>query len=235
MKKNTRLAAARILLVEDMEIVADSIAQFLEEQGHAVSRATSGREGLRLAREQSPDLVVLDIGLPDIDGISLCRELKSQARTRAIPVLMLTARTSTESQLSALEAHADHYLTKPVRDLAELYRWIAALLARRDQSGAKRDLLRVAADFSVDLADHKVVVGQTVIHDLPDTLFRLLAELAARPGELLSRSYLVDRVWSNSVKDAEVDVAVARLRKRLGPALGDRIESIRGQGFRLVP
>lgn len=233
MNKSEKVPPSRILLVEDTPVVVEALGLFLRGEGHAVSAAPTGAAGLRLARAELPDLAILDIGLPDMDGIELCRELKSRPLTRGIPVMMLTGRSSTEAQLAALEANADHFFAKPVIDLHAFYRWVCALLKRRSRTAGRRGPLRVAADFSVDLADHKVVIGQDVVHDLPDTLFRLLAEFAARPGELLTRSYLVDRVWGNSVKDGEVDVAVARLKKRLGAALAERLENVRGQGFRL--
>ncbi|MBI4374856.1 MAG: response regulator transcription factor [Elusimicrobia bacterium] len=223
---------APVLIIEDSVDVAALLREFLESQGHEVFVAHRGREGLSEARKLKPGLVILDLGLPDLDGLKVCAELKGDPRTRAIPVMILTARTSTQSQIEAVENKADCFLAKPIRDFDEFYRWTRAVL-KRGRSETASGILRVGEALELDLAEHRVRVHGRMIEDLPDTLFRLLAELACKPGQLLARAYLVDRVWNNAVKDNEVDVAISRLKSRLGPRAEGLIEAVRGHGYRI--
>lgn len=192
-----RLSPGRIVLVEDDPEASDMLAGFLTRKGHVVSPAYSGKAGLEIVRGLDPDLVILDLSLPDMDGLEICTQLKRETRTRDIPILILSARASTQAQLLALEYHADHYLTKPVEDYEEFYGWVEALLRRKPQLHASKNVIRMGAQGKIDVANHIVVLGEKSISDLPAKLFRLLCELASHPDETLSPQYLVDRIWNN--------------------------------------
>lgn len=225
----------RILLIEDDVKFQAMMADFLQSKGHVISVAENGIGGVLKIRQEHPDLVILDLGLPDMDGLEVCAQIKTDPKTRSIPVLVLTGRTSTQSQLLALEYNADHYLAKPIESLDEFYMWVMALLRRQELHAGPEEIIRVGNFLIIDTASHTVTIADKIIEDMPPILFKLLCQFAMRPGKVLNRVYLVDRVWNNSVKDHEVDIAMKRLKKRLGPKCEDLFECVRGVGFRLVP
>ncbi|MEK7382865.1 MAG: response regulator [Elusimicrobiota bacterium] len=228
-------AIGRILLVDDDQDMRDMVSLFLREKGYTVLTAETGALGLSKAREESPDLVVLDLGLPDMDGLEVCAQLKAWPRTRPIPVLILTARSSRQAQLLAVEYSADHYLSKPLPDLDQFHNWVSALLRRKSHLVEPKGVLRVGDALVIDITAHTVNVQDRCIDDLPATLFQLLCEFARRPGEILSRDYLLLKVWNNSVLPHHVTTAVNRLKKRVGKPLEDWLVCVPDGGYRLIP
>jgi len=221
---------ARILIVEDEAPQAEMLAYNLEKQGYEVAVATSGEDGLALARAGVFDAVVLDWMLPEISGVDVCRQLRGEPTTRALPILMLTARGEEEDRVRGLETGADDYLVKPY-SLRELIARLNALL-RRANPDAGRDVLSFA-DIEMDMVRHKVHRGTDPIHLGPKE-FKLLKVLLERPGRVFSRENLLDRVWGSDVyvENRTVDVHIRRLRKALNiGGRADLLRTVRGEGY----
>lgn len=221
-----------VLIVEDEPAQMELLAYNLEKAGFAVLRADNGEEGLLIARESQPALIVLDWMLPELSGIEVCRQLKRNRETREIPVLMLTARGEEADKVRGLDTGADDYVVKPY-SVSELLARVRALL-RRARSAASGAVLS-HGDLTLDPEQHKVTRAGTPIR-LGPTEFRLLSVFLERPGRVWSREQLLDRVWS---RDAEIDfraidVHIGRLRKALRlPDHPDPIRTVRGAGYAL--
>jgi DNA-binding response OmpR family regulator len=230
-------AAGRILVVEDETDIAGLIKHTLERQGDlAVEIATSGDVALRSVADTHPDLVILDLNLPGLSGIEVCRIVRSRPETAAIPIIMLTARASESDRVSGFDLGADDYVTKPF-SIRELAARVRAVLRRRPAApGAAGPApapyrgAHLAADFdAVSIA----VDGQPV--RLTRREFDLLRFLVENRNRVLSRDRLLERVWGydQSIETRSVDVHVGRLRSKLGSA-GRQIETVVGMGYRFV-
>lgn len=222
--------AAKILIVEDESALAEMLRYNLESEGFRTSHANSGDEAELLVSEERPDLVVLDWMLPGVSGIEICRRLRSRLETKAIPIIMLTARGEEGDRIRGLSTGADDYVVKPF-SLPELMARIKAIL-RRAAPDRLADVLRFA-DIELDRPAHKVTRGLREIH-LGPTEFRLLEFLMESPGRVLSRAQLLDGVWGNDsfVDERTVDVHVGRLRKALIRGKErDPIRTVRGSGY----
>ncbi|TBR21345.1 response regulator transcription factor [bacterium] len=219
-----------VVVVEDETEMREMLLEFLRASGHVAHGAASGREGVDLVLRLRPHLVILDIAMPDLDGLAVCRLLKADLRTRRVPVMILTSNATTDNRIRAVEYAADHFMAKPVSDLEEFSRWVRALLAR---GGPAAGGARVV-DGVLTLSDEELVaaVGLGKPVALPAKLYAVLALLAADPGAVVTRERLISEVWNNAVRDREVDVAVSRLRSALGPA-GNAVASVHGRGYRL--
>lgn len=222
--------AVRILIVEDEAPQAEMLAYNLEKQGFEVAVATSGEDGLALARAGVFDAVVLDWMLPELSGVDVCRQLRGETATRTLPILMLTARGEEEDRVRGIEIGADDYLVKPY-SVRELIARIQALL-RRANPDSGQDVLSFA-DIEMDLVRHKVHRGTDPIHLGPKE-FKLLKVLLERPGRVYSRENLLDRVWGSDVyvENRTVDVHIRRLRKALNVGgRADLVRTVRGEGY----
>ena len=183
-----------------------------------------------LAEEEEPDLVILDWMLPDISGIEICRRLKSQPKTRSLPIIMLTARGEEDDRIRGLESGADDYVVKPYSP-AEMMARVQALLRRSHPELA--DVVLQYSDIRMDLGRHRVTRGEKSIH-LGPTEFRLLRVLMERPSRVFSREQLLDRAWGREVyvESRTVDVHIRRLRKALNiNGFRDIIRTVRGAGY----
>jgi two-component system, OmpR family, response regulator MtrA len=215
----------RVLLVEDDSSIREVAALGLVQAGFKVTAAPDGREGLARFREGSFDLVVLDVMLPELDGLEVCRAIRHESQ---VPVVFLSARSDTLDVVVGLELGADDYVTKPF-ELPELVARIRAVL-RRVADVREPDVIAVR-DLEIDPAAHEVRRNGEAI-PLTATEFRLLLELARRPKQVFTRELLLERVWNyDYLGDSRlVDVAVQRLRAKIGPGL---LETVRGVGYRL--
>jgi two-component system phosphate regulon response regulator PhoB len=223
---------ATVLVVEDEPQIQELVAVNLEHCGHRVRRAASAEEAEAAIRAALPDVVVLDWMLPGESGVSLARRLRADARTRDLPILMLTARAMEQDKISGLEAGADDYLTKPFSP-KELAARINAVLRRRAPQHA-HDVIEVEG-LRLDPASHRVSAGDRRISLAPSE-FRLLQFLLTHPGRVYSRSQLLDLVWGDHVyvEERTVDVHIRRLRRALEPTGHDRlIDTVRGTGYGL--
>ena len=221
-----------ILHIEDEPAQREVLAYNLEAQGYRVIQAASGDEGLLLAREELPDLIVLDWMLPVTSGIEVCRQLKSASDTKAIPVIMLSARSEEMDRVRGLETGADDYVSKPY-SVKELMARVHAQL-RRQRAAAVGEVLSFE-DITLDGETHKVMrAGEEI--KLGPTEFRLLSHFMEKPGRVWPREQLLDRVWGRDVyvDTRTVDVHVGRLRKALTAHGGtDPLRTVRGAGYAL--
>jgi two-component system alkaline phosphatase synthesis response regulator PhoP len=224
----------RILLVEDEPDVAELIRYNLANAGYEVTKVSTGTDALRLAREASPDLILLDLMIPQLNGWEVCRRLRAEAATRAIPVIIVTARVEEGDKVLGFEMGADDYITKPFA-VRELLARIQAVMRRsRPEAHEKKHRLS-AGDLEIDRRRFEVSIkGQHVELTLKE--FELLEALVAEPGRVFSREELLDRVWGRDgfVEPRTVDVHLARLRGKFSAAHvpPPRIETVRGVGYR---
>lgn len=225
------LVSTRILAVEDDERIRSAVKLALEDEGWHVDEAESGEEAIEVFQRSNPDVVLIDIMLPGIDGFELCRTLR---RTSDVPVVMVTARNDTHDVVAGLEAGADDYLTKPFAP-KELSARIRALLRRARPSAHGHARLNFG-DLELIPDEGKVLREGEEVH-LTKTEFRLLCELAESPGKVLSREALLDKVWGyDYFGDGRlVDVHVRRLRTKVeaDPANPRHVVTVRGLGYRL--
>jgi DNA-binding response OmpR family regulator len=221
----------RILAVEDDERIREAVKLALEDEGWTVEGTASGEEAVEAFARQVPDVVLIDIMLPGIDGFELCRTLR---RTSDVPIVMVTARNDTHDVVAGLEAGADDYLTKPFAP-KELSARIRALLRRVRPAPPGHERL-VFGDLELIPEEGKVLRGGTEVH-LTKTEFRLLCELADNRGKVYSREELLDNVWGyDYFGDGRlVDVHVRRLRTKVesDPAAPRHVVTVRGLGYRL--
>jgi DNA-binding response OmpR family regulator len=215
-----------VLVVDDEPNIAELIELYLTREGYQVFTADSGEQALRAVAEHRPRLVVLDVGLPDIDGLEVCRRLR---QTSTIPVIFLTARDGEVDRVVGLELGADDYVTKPFSP-PELVARVKAVLRRADPA-ATTEIIQIA-DAAIDLGRREVRVRGEVIA-FTTREFELLQFLAEHPGLALSRQQILDGVWGYGWFGDErtVDVHLAQVRKKLDGAV--RIETVRGIGYRL--
>lgn len=226
-------AQLSVLVVEDEAPQREVLVYNLEAEGYLVQQATSGGAALDLAREDVPDLILLDWMLPEVSGLEVCRRLKMTAETRGIPVIMISARSEEVDRVRGLETGADDYIVKPY-SVAELMARIRTQL-RRVRPASVGETLEFD-DISVNTEEHRVFREGAELH-LGPTEFRLLTTFMERPGRVWSRDQLLDRVWGRDiyVDSRTVDVHVGRLRKALRSASGstDPIRTVRGAGYAL--
>ena len=221
-----------ILIVEDEAPQAEMLSYNLEKSGFRTIIAQDGEEGLALAREQIPDLAILDWMLPGLSGIDLCHRLREGAATTNIPIILLTARGEENDRVQGLDSGADDYVVKPFSP-REMVARVRALLRRMNPDLAGETLS--CGDIEMDLAAHKVVRAGNAIH-LGPTEFRLLKTFLERPGRVLSRDRLLDLAWGRDVyvEDRTVDVHVRRLRMAINAhGAVDVIRTVRGEGYSL--
>jgi two-component system phosphate regulon response regulator PhoB/two-component system alkaline phosphatase synthesis response regulator PhoP len=223
----------RILIVEDEEAIVEVVSQTLRRHGYETVSASDGDDALEKAFSLRPDLVILDLMLPKMDGWEVCRRLKADRQTASLPVLMLTARREERDVVEGLEIGADDYMKKPF-SLSELAARVKALLRRSDPG----ETGRVVEDGDLRIeVDGETALLRGVPLDLSPTEFRLLEALARRMGRAVPREELLSKIWSFYGGDTRtVDVHISRLRKKLddgkSPALA--VNSLRGRGYRLL-
>jgi DNA-binding response OmpR family regulator len=228
------VAKARILIVEDEQDVASLIKHAVERSGEAQAEVVAqGDRAVQLVLEDRPDLVILDLNLPEVDGMHVCRLLRARPETRAIPIMMVTARASEADRVAGLDVGADDYLIKPF-SLRELAARVRALLRRTANDGERRVPAYRSDLLSVDFDAVTVSVEGRVVR-LTRREFELLRYLVQNKNRVVSRDRLLERVWGYDriVETRSVDVHVGRLRTKLGPA-GRQLETVIGLGYRFV-
>jgi two-component system phosphate regulon response regulator PhoB len=228
-----------VLVVEDEEDIRELVSYNLLREGYQVASVASGEAALATADADVPDLVILDLMLPGVDGLTVCRKLKASPKTQAIPIVMLTAKGEESDIVTGLNLGADDYITKPFSPKVLIAR-VRAVLRRRTQNGAgslKGDLVKEAESIKVHEVRihpgrHEVLVGERPV-ELTSTEFRVLHLLARRPGWVFTRQQILDGVHGEhyAITDRAVDVQIVGLRKKLGSA-GRYIETVRGVGYR---
>ncbi len=221
----------RIVVVEDEPEIEELIRFRLEREGYEVHTSGAGDHALRLIPRVMPDLIVLDLMLPDVDGLEVCRRLRADRTTRSIPIVMLTARSEESDIVVGLELGADDYLTKPFSPRILVAR-IRAVLRRREDRGSEPGAVLRQHDLVLHPGRHEVRRGDAIL-PLTPTEFRILQTLMARPGWVFRREQIADEIHDGDVAVTErsIDVHIVSLRKKLG-ASGDLIETVRGVGYR---
>lgn len=224
--------APRILVVEDDPSLGELLAYNLEAEGYVVERAERGEEAELKLLESPPDLVVLDWMLPGVSGIEICRRLRAREETKALPVIMLTARSEEAERVRGLSVGADDYVVKPF-SVPELLARVRALLRRMSPEKIAGRL--TFGDLELDRENHRVRRSGRDIH-LGPTEFRLLDHLLSKPGRIFTRAQLLDAIWglSAEIDERTVDVHIGRLRRALSRGSEkDPIRTVRGAGYGL--
>ena len=225
--------SARVLVVEDDPDIAELVARYLEKAGYAATRVSSGRDALDAVRAKAPDLIVLDVMLPHVDGLEVCRLLRANEQTAGIPIIMLTARAEESERIVGLEMGADDYLAKPFSP-NELVARVRALLRRAQRQDAPSGRPLALGVIIVNPDQHTVSLdGREVA--LTAKEFLLLAYLLQHRGRVLSRDVLLEQVWGYRYTGGTrtVDVHVRRLREKL-PPLTEALVTVKQFGYKLV-
>lgn len=225
------MPGSKILLIEDDPSISEVVAYNLRQADYQVTISHDGREGFERARREVPDLVILDLMLPSMDGIEICRRLRSDAATRDMLILILTAKSEENDQVVGFAVNADDYVTKPFSVKVLLER-VRVLLRRREAPVAERDVSS-RHGILVDRLRHVATAGGETL-DLTPTEFALLDVFIRQPGRAFTRADLIDAAIGidTVVLDRTIDVHIRSLRKKLG-AYADHIETVRGIGYRL--
>ena len=226
------MAKEKILVVDDEKDILSLVEYNLKKEGYRVSCVKSGEEALESARQIRPDLMLLDLMLPGVDGLEVCKILKYDTKTSHIPIIMLTAKGEESDIVTGLEIGADDYISKPFSPKVLIAR-VRALLRRqaRENSPTASDLIQIY-DLVIDPGKHKVMLNDKSL-DLTFSEFKLLQLLAQRPGWVFTRYQIVDALRGEDypVTERSVDVQIVGLRKKLGSA-GKYIQTVRGVGYR---
>jgi two-component system, OmpR family, alkaline phosphatase synthesis response regulator PhoP len=228
--KKNEMSKQKILLVDDEKDILELIGFNLEKEGYEVHTAINGRKALEVARQTSPDLILLDVMMPEMDGMETCRELREDPQFKNVLIAFLTARNEDYSQIAGFDAGADDYIAKPIKPRLLISR-VKALLRRQ------------GSEHSTEPVDHSGIVidkdkylvfreGQEL--SLPKKEFELLALLASAPGRVFTRENILTSVWGNDVivGDRTIDVHIRKLREKLGD---DYFKTIKGVGYKFEP
>ncbi|NLM37168.1 MAG: response regulator transcription factor [Firmicutes bacterium] len=231
------MSKERVLIIEDEPNIIELVAYNLEKEGWLVSKAQTGEEGWEKIQAEHPDIILLDLMLPGIDGMEICRRTRQNKLTRDIPIIILTAKAEEADRVLGLESGADDYVTKPFSP-RELIARIRAVLRRADKNflEVEEKEMLVLGPIKMDLRQHKVLVHDNEIELTPKE-FDLLHLLMSHPGRAFSREYLLENLWGYEFfgDTRTVDVHVRRLRQKIedNPAQPYWLETVRGVGYRI--
>lgn len=229
----SRKVKTRVLVVEDDEDILELVSYNLDKEGYQVIRAMTGEAALKCVDEEPPHLILLDLMLPEIDGLEVCRRLKREVETSEIPIMMLTAKGEESDIITGLELGADDYITKPFSPKVLIAR-VRTVLRRNKRGMATEEEVLTFNDLVIHPGRHEVTYKKAPI-DLTYSEFAILHLLARRPGWVFTRYRIVDAIRGEhyAVTERAVDVQIAGLRKKLGDA-GECIKTVRGVGYKFV-
>ena len=229
LKIKMSLSNKKILLVDDEIDILDFLSYNLNNEGYEVRVAKNGQEGVNIAKEFLPDLILLDMMMPEMDGVETCEKIRSLDSTKEIAIAFLTARGEDYSQIAGFEAGADDYILKPIKPKVLMSR-VKAPLKRTVTSDEKEEGLLKAGPLNIDLKKYVVYVNDKEVH-LPKKEFRLLSLLCKNIGEVKTREEIMEKVWGTEVivGDRTIDVHIRKLREKLGEEL---ISTIKGVGYK---
>ncbi|WP_276497809.1 response regulator transcription factor [Pontibacter litorisediminis] len=218
----------KVLVVDDDPDIVELLQYNLSREGYEVSTADNGKKAIEVARHVKPDIILMDVMMPVLDGIAACRQLREQEEFRHTHVIFLTARSEEFSEVAAFDAGADDFITKPIKPRALLSR--LAAFARRDAQQEEQDKVIEAGDLRIDRSSFAVYKGEEKI-TLPKKEFELLAFLAATPNKVFTREELLSNIWGNDVYviARTVDVHVRKVREKVGE---ENIKTIKGVGYK---
>jgi len=218
----------KILLVDDEPDILEFLSYNLKKEGYEILTANNGRDAIDIAKKELPHLIVLDVMMPDMDGIETCREIREQKGLQDVLIAFLTARSEDYTQIAGFEVGADDYITKPIKPRVFISR-VKALL-RRLQSSMTSDSNMEFGEIRIDKEKHVVFKGELEIN-LPKKEFRLFALLSSKPGKVFTREYILDQVWGDEVivGDRTIDVHIRKLREKIGD---DYFKTVKGVGYK---
>ena len=231
-KRMTTHAPKKILIVEDKADIAQLVKLYLEKDGFRTAIATTGMEGLKLIKTACPDMIVLDLMLPEIDGLEVCKKIRSAPDTALLPILMLTAKAEESDTIIGLELGADDYVTKPFSPKVLVTR-VKALFRQLERTHDPKQTSYAYGSLAVDLSRHEALVDEKEI-PLTAKEFGLLEQLVRHPGRVLTRDVLLNAVWGYDYYGTTrtVDVHIRRLKLKI-PLLDDAIIAVKSLGYKL--
>jgi len=218
-----------ILIIDDEADIREILGYNLRKEGFDVHTASNGAEGIKFAESIGPDLIVLDVMMPDMDGIEVCQVLRNNEKTAKIKICFLTARNEDYSQIAGFDAGADDYVAKPIKPKVLVSRILAILRRSNEDQTAKKNQKK---ELVIDREKYLVTKQGEAIH-LPKKEFELLSLLASKPGNVFDRDYILETVWGSGiiVGDRTIDVHIRRLREKLG---NDYIRTVKGVGYKFI-
>jgi len=221
-------SAFKILLVDDEPDIVEFLSYNLKKEGYEILTANNGKDAIEIAKKELPHLIVLDVMMPDMDGIETCREIREQKGLQDVLIAFLTARSEDYTQIAGFEVGADDYITKPIKPRVFISR-VKALL-RRLQSSSDSESNVDFGDVRIDKEKHSVFKGDVEIA-LPKKEFKLFALLSSKPGKVFTREYILDQVWGDEVVvgDRTIDVHIRKLREKIGD---DYFKTVKGVGYK---
>ena len=219
-----------VLIIDDEKDIREILEYNLEKEGFTVYKASDGKHGIELARSKKPDVVLLDVMMPDMDGIEVCDVLRSDPSTKDLRICFLTARNEDYSQIAGFDAGADDYVAKPIKPRVLISRLKA--LMRRTRGISNEESVVDDGQLVIDREKYLVVQNGQPIH-LPRKEFELLALLASKPEKVFDRNIILEKVWGSGVVvgDRTIDVHVRKLREKIG---GDYIKTVKGVGYKFI-
>lgn len=219
----------KILLVDDEPDVLDFLSYNLKKEGYEVFTASDGKSAIQTAKKVLPNLIILDVMMPEMDGIEACKELRSSPETKNALIVFLTARTEDYSQIAGLDAGADDYISKPLKPRVLVSR-IHALLRRRNSPEGATGIVDVGGGIKINKESYSVSLGDEQL-SLPRKEFELISLLASKPGKVFSREDILHKIWGEDVVvgDRTIDVHIRKLRQKLGD---DKIKTLKGIGYK---
>lgn len=218
----------KILLVDDEPDIVEFLSYNLKKEGYSVSFANNGKDAIEIAKKEHPHLIILDVMMPDMDGIETCREIREIKDLKDVLIAFLTARSEDYTQIAGFEVGADDYITKPIKPRVFISR-VKALL-RRLQTNAIAEASVVFGDIRIDKDKHMIYKGEEEIN-LPKKEFKLFALLSSKPGKVFTREYILEQVWGDEVVvgDRTIDVHIRKLREKIGE---DHFKTVKGVGYK---
>lgn len=218
------MAKSKILIVDDEKDILEFLTYNLKKRGYDVITANNGQEGLKLAKKNCPDLILLDVMMPEMDGIEVCQQIRKISNITDTYILFLTARSEDYSELAGFDAGADDYITKPIKPKLLISR-IEAFLRRKN---SVLDQIKID-NISINRSEYKLIVNDQLIH-LAKKEFNLLYLLMTFPGKVFTREEITDRVWGDLiVGDRTIDVHIRKIREKIG---SNHIKTIKGVGYK---
>jgi len=217
----------KILLVDDEPDIVEFLGYNLKKEGYEVLTATNGKDALSIAKQEVPNLIILDVMMPDMDGIETCREIREQKNLQEVIIAFLTARNEDYTQIAGFEVGADDYITKPIKPRVFISR-VKALLRRLQTNEPESNI--DFGDVRIDKEKH-AVFKQGVEITLPKKEFKLFALLSSKPGKVFTREFILDQVWGDEVVvgDRTIDVHIRKLREKIGD---EYFKTVKGVGYK---
>jgi len=221
-------SAYKILLVDDEPDIIDFLSYNLKKEGYEILTANNGKDAIEIAKKELPHLIILDVMMPDMDGIETCREIRDQKGLHEVLIAFLTARSEDYTQIAGFEVGADDYITKPIKPRVFISR-VKALL-RRLQSSADSESKVEFGSVRIDKEKHSVFKDEVEIA-LPKKEFKLFALLSSKPGKVFTREFILDQVWGDEVVvgDRTIDVHIRKLREKIGD---EYFKTVKGVGYK---